>query len=84
MRGIQESAQVSLSGKDERTRPHSNDPRVHDEQRNLARDPAYDGARRDLRDRLLELLIEQDYPHSPRARVAYGVPRITKSKHRLC
>ena len=45
-----------------------------DEQRNLARDPAYDGARRDLRDRLLELLIEQDYPHSPRGRFAYGVP----------
>ena len=45
-----------------------------DEQRNLARDPAYDGSRRDLRDRLLELLIVQDYPHSPRGRFAYGVP----------
>ena len=45
-----------------------------DEQRNLARDPAYDGTRRDLRDRLLELLIVQDYPHSPRGRFAYGVP----------
>ncbi|MCY4114102.1 MAG: hypothetical protein OXG33_09230 [Chloroflexi bacterium] len=39
-----------------------------------ARDPACDGTRRDLRDRLLELLIEQDYPHSPRGRFAYGVP----------
>ena len=28
----------------------------------------------DLRDRLLELLIVQDYPHSPRGRFAYGVP----------
>ena len=49
----------------------TNDP---DEQRNLARDPAYEGVRRDLRDRLLELLIDQDYPHSPRGRFAYGVP----------
>ena len=45
-----------------------------DEQRNLARDPAYEGTRRDMRDRLLELLIEQDYPHSPRGRFVYGVP----------
>ena len=45
-----------------------------DEQRNLARDPAYDGTRHDMRDRLLELLIEQDYPHSPRGRFAYGAP----------
>ncbi len=45
-----------------------------DEQRNLVHDPAYDGTRRDLRDRLLELLIVQDYPHSPRGRFAYGVP----------
>lgn len=45
-----------------------------DEQRDLARHPAYDGMRRDLRDRLLELLILQDYPHSPRSRFAFGVP----------
>ncbi len=48
-----------------------NDP---DEQHNLVRDPAYGGVRRDLRDRLLELLILQDYPHSPRSRFAFGVP----------
>ena len=45
-----------------------------DEQRNLAGDAGYAAARRDMRDRLLELLMEQDYPHSPRARFAYGVP----------
>jgi len=78
MRGIREWARsvgrVSHCGTDERARPPSNEPRVPAEQRNLARDPAYDGLRRDLRDRLMELLIEQDHPHSPRGRFAYGVP----------
>ncbi|MCY3913139.1 MAG: hypothetical protein OXG43_07810 [Chloroflexi bacterium] len=27
-----------------------------------------------MADRLLEMLIEQDCPHSPRGRYAYGVP----------
>ena len=78
MRGIREwlkgRAQVSICGNDETTRPPRNEPRVPDEQRNLEHDPSHDGTRRDLRDRLLDMLIEQDYPHSPRGRFAYGVP----------
>ena len=44
-----------------------------DETRNLAADPAHAAVRRDLRDRLLDLIIRQDYPHSPRERFALGV-----------
>ena len=78
MRGIREwaqgFAQISPCGNDEKTRPPCNQPRVPDGQRNLARDPAHDGTRRDPRVRRLETLIEQDYPHSPRGRFAYGAP----------
>ncbi|NQT86391.1 sulfatase-like hydrolase/transferase [bacterium] len=48
----------------------ANDP---DETRNLAADPKYADTRRELRDRLLELIIAQDYPHTPRERFAFGV-----------
>jgi choline-sulfatase len=44
-----------------------------DEQRNLARDPSMAGVRQQLRDRLLELLIAQDYPHPPRDLFSLGV-----------
>lgn len=44
-----------------------------DEQRNLAGDPAYACIRRELRDRLLDLIILQDYPHSPREVFSLGV-----------
>lgn len=68
MRGIREwpkgRAQVSTCGKDARIRPPGNEPRIHAE-RSLALVTV---------DRPLELLIEQDYPHSPRGRYAYGVP----------
>ena len=36
-----------------------------DEQRNLAASAAHAGIRRDLRDRLLELIVLQDYPVNP-------------------
>ena len=42
-----------------------------DEQRNLAGDPAYDGPRRELADRLFELVAGEGYPNSPRA--LYGI-----------
>lgn len=44
-----------------------------EEQHNLAGDPAYGDVRRDLRDRLLEQIILQDYPHSPREVFSLGV-----------
>jgi len=44
-----------------------------EEQRNLAGDPAHTAVRRDLRDRLLEQIILQDYPHSPREVFSLGV-----------
>jgi arylsulfatase A-like enzyme len=47
-----------------------NDP---DETRNLASDPRHAHVRQRLRDRLLELIILQDYPHTPRERFALGV-----------
>ena len=47
-----------------------NDP---DETKNLAADPAYAAARREMRDHLLESVILQDYPHTPRALYALGV-----------
>ncbi len=48
-----------------RTDPH--------ETRNLAFDPRHAHVRQRLRDRLLELIILQDYPHTPRERFALGV-----------
>ena len=44
-----------------------------DETRNLAADPDHRQIRLELRDRLLDLIIHQDYPHSPRSRFAFGV-----------
>ena len=44
-----------------------------DEQVNRAGDPEFASVRTHMRDRLLEALIMQDYPHTPRARFAYGV-----------
>ncbi len=44
-----------------------------DEQVNLARDSAYSSARMALRDRLLDLVILQDYPQPPRDLFALGV-----------
>jgi choline-sulfatase len=44
-----------------------------DEQHNLAREISAEGVRRDLRDRLLELIIAQDYPHPPRGLFSLGV-----------
>lgn len=46
-----------------------NDP---DEQKNLATDPGYAAVRREMRERLLEMIILQDYPHPPRSRYALG------------
>jgi arylsulfatase len=43
------------------------------EQRNLAADPAYTMVRRTLRDRLLELVIMQDFPKTRRELFALGV-----------
>jgi arylsulfatase A-like enzyme len=43
------------------------------ELRNLAFDPRFANARSRLRDRLMELLVLQDYPHPPRSRFALGV-----------
>jgi len=48
----------------------SKDP---DEQRNLAGDPEYAGVKRDLKDRLLEYLIRQDWPKTPRELYSLGV-----------
>jgi len=47
-----------------------NDP---DETVNLAGDAAYGGVRREMRDRLLEEVLLQDYPHSPRELFSLGV-----------
>ncbi|HTM50092.1 MAG TPA: sulfatase-like hydrolase/transferase [Bryobacteraceae bacterium] len=47
-----------------------NDPH---ETKNLAADPAYKASRAEMRDRLLEAVILQDYPHTPRALYALGV-----------
>ena len=47
-----------------------NDP---DETINLAGDLAYAGVRREMRDRLLEKVLLQDYPHSPRELFSLGV-----------
>lgn len=44
-----------------------------DEQKNLPGDPAYASVRQELRDRLMELIILQDYPHTPRELFAHGV-----------
>ena len=44
-----------------------------DEQHNLAADPAHAAVRNELRDRLLDLVILQDYPHSHRDLFALGV-----------
>ena len=43
------------------------------ETKNLAFDPRFAPARSRLRDRLMELMILQDYPHPPRGRFALGV-----------
>ncbi len=43
------------------------------ETKNLAFDPRFANARSRMRDRLLELMILQDYPHTPRSRFALGV-----------
>ena len=48
----------------------SGDP---DEQKNLAGDPGYAKVRQELRDRLLEQVIAQDYPHTPRNLFSLGV-----------
>lgn len=42
------------------------------EQRNLAHDPAHRATRQELRDRLLELVVLQDWPHPPRDLYAVG------------
>lgn len=44
-----------------------------DETRDLAHDPAHAAIRQELRGRLLELVIRQDYPLTPRERFALGV-----------
>jgi arylsulfatase len=44
-----------------------------DEQRNLAGDPAQASVRQELRDRLMDLIILQDHPHTPRELFAHGV-----------
>ena len=43
------------------------------ETKNLAFDPRFANARSRMRDRLLELMVLQDYPHTPRSRFALGV-----------
>jgi len=43
------------------------------EQENLVDDPDFEDVRRELHDCLLEHVVLQDYPHSPRDRFAYGV-----------
>ena len=44
-----------------------------DEQKNLAGDPGYARVRTEMRDRLLEEIILQDYPHTQRDRFSLGV-----------
>lgn len=44
-----------------------------DEQRNIVADPAYTGMRQELRDRLMELVVMQDYPKTRRDLFALGV-----------
>jgi hypothetical protein len=44
-----------------------------DEQHNVVADPAYAADRLALRDRLLELIVMQDYPKSRRELFALGV-----------
>ena len=44
-----------------------------DEQRNQAADPAHAAVRHELRDRLLDLIVLQDYPHTHRDLLALGV-----------
>jgi len=51
--------------------------RIDDERReaeNLAGDPDYDDIRRRFKSELLDRIILQDYPHTPRERVAFGIP----------
>ena len=43
------------------------------EEINRAGDEGYSEVRQGMRDRLLEEIILQDYPHSPRSRFAYDV-----------
>ena len=43
-----------------------------DETKNLAHDPEYAGIRAEMRDRLLELVVLQDYPHTTRGLFALG------------
>jgi arylsulfatase A-like enzyme len=57
-------------GKGEQLFDLGSDP---DETRNLASDPASAEVRAEMRDRLLELVILQDFPNSPRERFAFGV-----------
>lgn len=44
-----------------------------DEQTNLARDPGHASVRQELRDHLLDLVIRQDFPHTPNNQFALGV-----------
>ena len=44
-----------------------------DEQHNVVADPAYARIRQELRDRLLELIVMQDYPKTRRELFALGV-----------
>ena len=44
-----------------------------DEQHNIVADPAYSGTRQELRDRLMELMVMQDYPKTRRELFALGV-----------
>lgn len=44
-----------------------------DEQPNIVADPAYTGMRQELRDRLMELVVMQDYPKTRRDLFALGV-----------
>jgi len=44
-----------------------------DEQKNLARDPAHAAVRAEMRDRLLKLIVLQDWPRTRRELFALGV-----------
>ena len=44
-----------------------------EETRNVAGDSHYRAVRLEMRDRLLDLVIKQDYPHSPRSRFSFGI-----------